>query len=102
MALSTCERPPVEIGAYVSERQGKLQACIQAEKKRAPSGWPDALPISFVIDAQGPLRNIAVQHRFFRDGPLAACVALALAGDLGPSSGADCPGEFSVDLRGLR
>jgi hypothetical protein len=62
---------------------------------------PDELPISFVLDSAGPVRNIAVSHRAYRTGPLASCVVTALAGSLSPSGGADCPAEFSVDLRGL-
>ncbi len=101
LALSTCERAPEEVTGYIQERTGRLLACIDAERKRTPAGWPDSLPIAFVVDAQGPVRNVFVNHRAFRTGPLADCMAQALAGTLAPSGGADCPAEIPIDLRGL-
>jgi hypothetical protein len=97
--FSSCERPAAEIGNYVTARTSRVAACLNAELKRNPNGWPDTLPISFVVDAAGPVRNVSLNHRFFREGPLATCIATALAGALGAVGGADCPAELPVDLR---
>jgi len=99
--FSSCERPAGEIGAYVSARATRVTTCLTAELKRNPNGWPDTLPISFVVDAAGPVRNVSLNHRFFREGPLAACISTALTGALPPVGGADCPAELPIDLRGF-
>ncbi|MBI5507548.1 MAG: hypothetical protein HY903_02225 [Deltaproteobacteria bacterium] len=101
-AFSTCDREPDEIQEFVRSRYGRLQACFVAERSRAPKvAFPDNLMITFVIDASGPVRGAGVDHRAYREGPLTQCVAAALAGDLPPVKGADCPAEFSVDLRSM-
>ncbi len=102
-SFSTCERGSDELAGFLKERTPRVLACITAEKRRnGASGWPDSVPVSFVIDAQGPVRNIEIGHRFFREGPVAACMTQALTANLAPSGGADCPAEFDVDLRGLQ
>lgn len=100
--FAECERSPEEIGGHIRSRQSRMRACILAERSRNPRvPMPDDLPITFVLDSAGPVRNIAIAHRAYRTGGLASCIAMALAGSLSPSKGADCPAEFSVDLRGL-
>jgi hypothetical protein len=100
-SFSTCSRSETEIGAYIKKHFQGLSRCVEEEKKRSPAaGMPDQLPIAFVIDTDGSVRGAGVRHRHFRDGPLSSCVASALAGSLAPSGGADCPAEFSIDLRG--
>jgi hypothetical protein len=101
--FSICERDPDEIQDYLRSRHGRVQACILAERQRAPKvPLPDSLPLSFVIDSSGPVRSAAVEHRAYREGALAQCVAAALSGSLPPAKGADCPAEFNVDLRALQ
>jgi hypothetical protein len=100
--FAQCERSPDEISGHIRARQARLRACILAERRRNPRvPMPDELPISFVLDSAGPVRNITVNHRAYRTGPLASCVATALSGRLSPTKGADCPAEFGVDLRGF-
>jgi hypothetical protein len=102
--FSTCERPPEELGEFIRMRSARLNACLQAEKKRVGAGvtaWPDSLPVGFVIDSQGPVRSIQLGHRFFRDGAVASCITQALSAMLSPSGGADCPADFAIDLRAL-
>lgn len=99
--FSSCERPAGEISAYVTARSTRVTACLSAELRRNPNGWPDTLPVSFVVDAAGPVRNVSLNHRFFREGPLAACISTALTGALEPVGGADCPAELPIDLRGF-
>lgn len=102
-SFSQCERTGGEIGVYVKRRFARLARCMEAERLRNPkSGFPQSLPITFVIDATGPVRSVGVGHRFFRQGPVAECVKKALAGSLQPRGGADCPAEFSLDLRALQ
>lgn len=102
LSFSQCERLPAEITGHIRSRQARVRACILAERRRAPRvPLPDNLPISFVVDSSGPVRNIAVTHRAYRTGALATCVGKALSGSLAPSNGADCPAEFGIDLRGF-
>ncbi|MEE8409063.1 MAG: hypothetical protein V3T05_05620 [Myxococcota bacterium] len=101
-AFSRCERLPAEITGHIRSRQARIRACILAERRREPRApLPDNLPISFVVDSSGPVRNIAVTHRAYRTGKLATCIGKALTGSLAPSNGSDCPAEFGVDLRGF-
>jgi len=101
--FSQCQRTPEELQGFMKSRYGKIQACILAEHRRAPSQkFPDSLPISFVADVDGPVRNVAVVHRAYRDGPMAQCIVEALKGALDPAEGADCPAEFNIDLRALQ
>ncbi len=100
--FAECERSADAIGAHVKSRFARLQACVTGERRRAPGvPMPDSLPISFVIDAEGPVRDVMVNHRAYREGPLAACLAEALAVSFPAAGGADCPAEFAVDLRGF-
>jgi hypothetical protein len=101
--VSQCQRSPEEMQSYMKSRYGKIQACILNERRRAPAQQlPDSLPILFVVDVDGPVRNVTIGHRFFREGPLAQCIAEALKGSLDSAEGADCPAEFSIDLRALQ
>ncbi len=101
-SFSQCERTPEEIQGHIRKSWGRVNACIMAERQRAPNvPMPEDLPISFVIDAQGPIRNIAVEHRAYREGPLFVCVQKALYGALLPNDGADCPAQFALDLHKL-
>jgi hypothetical protein len=100
--FSQCERTPAEIQGHIRARNSRIRACIMAERRRAPHApMPGDLPITFVVDADGPVRGIAVDHRAYRTGPLATCVSQALSGSLLPSQGADCPASFALDLRHL-
>ena len=100
--FSVCERDADEIQEYLRSRYGRVQACILAEHRRTPKvAFPDSLPITLVADSSGPVRGIAIDHRAYREGLLAQCVAEALSGDLPPAKGADCPAEFNIDLRAL-
>lgn len=97
--FAQCERSSTDIGRYIETRKTQLMACIQIEQKRTKgAGWPSKIDIDFVIDTAGPIRNVGIRHRAFRNGPLQTCVAQALAGTLAASDGADCPGEFGVEL----
>lgn len=98
LEVSSCERPADEVSGFIAARTGKLLDCLDAERTRARGAeFPDVIPVSFVIDSDGPVRGVAIGHRFFREGPLVACFAATLAGNLGPSGGADCPAEFNID-----
>jgi len=100
LTFSQCERGAEEVSSYVAEHQAKVAACLATERQREPkASWPEAITLSFVIDAAGPVRGVSIDHRFFRSGPLATCVAGALAGSLPASAGADCPAELPIDLR---
>ncbi len=101
--FSRCERAPAEIQGHIRRHNSRIHACIMAERRRVPGApMPETLPITFVVDSNGPVRSIGVNHRAYRTGPLASCVARALGGSLLPSRGADCPAEFSLDLRRLQ
>ncbi|HET6343949.1 MAG TPA: hypothetical protein VFH51_03405 [Myxococcota bacterium] len=99
--FSTCERAPEEIAAYIRSRMARVSDCLTAERKRAPGeAIPDTLPMSFVVDVDGSVRGVRINHRFYREGPLATCVGEALGrGSLSPVAGADCPADFTFDLR---
>ena len=100
--FSTCERDADEIQEYLHSRYGRVQSCVLAERRRAPKvSLPDNLPIILVVDSGGPVRGVSIDHRAYRTGLLATCVAEALSGDLPPAKGADCPAEFGLDLRGV-
>jgi len=101
--FSQCMRSGVEISDYIRARFRKLTACVRQEKARTPkTRFPDLLPISFVVDTDGTVRNIEPGHRFFREGEVAQCLKKSLAGTMDPSTGADCPSEFNLDLRGFQ
>lgn len=98
--FSTCERTPEEIGAYIRARLARVTDCVVQEHKRdANTPFPEELPLSFVVDTDGSVRGVRVNHRYFREGPLAMCMNVALGGSLAPSTGADCPADFKFDLR---
>ena len=100
--FSTCERTADDIGGFIRNHLDKVQVCLQSERQRDPSAaMPDKLPVSFVVDVDGSVRNIKLSHRFYRTGALADCMGTALLGTMGPATGADCPAEFNLDLHRL-
>ncbi len=100
--FSQCERSAGEVDSFVRGRFDRIQACVLSERRRAPKApMPDSLPIAFVVDSDGSVRNVSVNHRYFREGPLSQCIAAALAASLEAVDGADCPAELNLDLRGL-
>lgn len=97
--FATCERTATEIGTYIRGHVGKVQDCVIAERQRDPkTTMPASLPMAFVVDVDGSVRGIRINHRYYRTGPLATCVADALTGTLPPVGGADCPAEFGLDI----
>lgn len=100
--IASCERSQTEIGAYIRAHFNRLTQCLLAERQRLPSAvFPDTLPVGFVVDPDGTVREVGARHRHFRDGPVATCIRQALEGSMAPSGGAVCPAEFGLTLRGL-
>lgn len=98
-SFSECERPADEIQAFVRERFARIDSCLQHELQRAPDVlMPPYLPIRFVVKSTGDIQGVAIDHRSFRDSRLRDCVEIALAGELAPAAGSDCPGQFTMKV----
>lgn len=99
--VSSCQRDESEIFHHVRKCSAKLTRCISAEQKRAPTvSLPPALPISFVVGPKGAIRQIAVNHRAYREGKFPMCVEKALKAKLKPAGGSNCPVAFEIEVQG--
>lgn len=99
--VSSCQRDEGEIFHHVRKCSRKLSRCISAEQKRAPTvSMPSALPVSFVVGPKGAVRQIAVNHRHYRDGKFPMCVEKALKAKLKPAGGSNCPVAFEIEVQG--
>jgi len=99
--VSSCQRDEGEIFHHVRKCSRKLTRCISAEQKRLPTvSMPTALPVSFVVIPKGAVRQIAVNHRHYRDGKFPMCVEKALKAKLKPAGGSNCPVAFEIEVQG--
>ena len=98
-SIAACERDEREISRFVQKRFRKVRRCVDAERKRSPSAMPPHIPVNFVIAPQGTVRDVVVDHRFYRDGsPLNACVTKALRAKLEARGGTACPAQFELEV----
>ena len=101
-AFGSCQRDEGDIFRFIKKQFRKLNKCVNSERRRNPN-MPEALPVSFVIMPNGKVRDVLVDHRFYREGgPLTQCVDRSLRGKLGKEDGSDCPVEFEVDVESDR
>ena len=95
--FSTCERTAADIGAYIRSHLSKVNTCVVGERQRSPkTSIPESLPVEFVVDTDGSVRDVHITHRYYREGPMADCISAALNGSMPPAGGADCPAQFAL------
>jgi tetratricopeptide (TPR) repeat protein len=98
-SISECQRPAAEVQAFVQGRADRIDNCLQNELRLAPNApMPPYLPIRFVVKPSGDIQGVTIDHRSFRVSRLRDCIEIALAGELEPAGGADCPGQLTMKV----
>ncbi len=98
--VSSCERSVPSILAELGRHVGKLNVCVQEEKK-GPQGnlLPERLEIEFVVTPEGKVVDFAVANRHYRTGLLKNCMTKVFMGiRYPPAKGSNCPVTLPINI----
>lgn len=98
--VQSCKLTQQDIFGTLRSALGKLNVCVEDEKKRDTQGLlPPALELGFVVKPNGKVVDFAINDRHYRTGPLNNCMIKAFNTITFPSStGANCPITIPIKI----
>ena len=98
--MQSCKLTQQDIFGTLRSALGKLNVCVEDEKKRDTQGLlPAALELGFVVKPNGKVVDFAINDRHYRTGPLNNCMIKAFNTITFPgSTGANCPITIPIKI----
>jgi hypothetical protein len=97
--VSECGLSQAQIFQVLKTNLGKINVCVEDEKKRDAASLPETLELSFVIQPSGSTVDFMIGDRHYRTGPMNNCMIKAFRTFAFPTStGANCPVTIPIRI----